>query len=58
MAANNTVPIEWSFPERNLYGDMVQVLGIGTFAGDQEATIELLLIQVGGEWRVGGFRVG
>ena len=56
MVANGIEPVEWSFPERNLVGDMVQVLGISTFAGDQEAMVELLLIQVDGEWRVGGFR--
>jgi len=57
MVANGIEPVEWSFPERNLVGDMVQVLGIGTFAGDQEGMVELLLIQVDGEWHVAGFRV-
>jgi len=36
----------------------VQVLGTGTFAGEQEAGIEVILVEVEGEWLVAGFQVG
>jgi hypothetical protein len=35
--------------------DMVQVLGTGTVAGDRQAVIEVLPVQVGGEWLIAGF---
>jgi hypothetical protein len=57
MAANDFLPVEWSFPERNMLPDRVQVLGIVTLEGDWEVIVELVLVDVDGEWRIAGFRV-
>lgn len=56
-AANEIAPVEWTFPERNLFPDRVQVLGLVTLEGDREAIAELILVEVDGDWRVAGFRV-
>jgi hypothetical protein len=55
MQDNGIDLVEWSFPERNLMEGMIQVLGLGTFAGDRQAAIEVLLVEVDGEWLVVGF---
>jgi hypothetical protein len=47
--------VEWSFPERNVMEDMVQVLGMATFVGDQQTAIEVLLVEFDGEWLIVGF---
>jgi len=57
MTDSGIRPVEWIFPERNLAAEAVQVLGTGLFPGDQQATVEVVLVQVDGEWRVAGFRV-
>lgn len=56
MRDNGIEPLEWTFFERNVTGDMVEVLGIGTLAGGQQATIEVLLAEVDGEWLIAGFQ--
>ena len=57
LVASDIAPVEWSFPERNIFPDRVQVLGLVTLEGDREAIVELLLVDVDDEWRVAGFRV-
>jgi hypothetical protein len=56
MLDNGIEPVEWSFPERNLMEGTVQVLGMGTLAGDQQVIAEVLLVQVDGEWLIAGFQ--
>ncbi|MFN2241772.1 MAG: alpha/beta hydrolase [Anaerolineae bacterium] len=55
MLSNGIELLEWSLPQRDLVGDTVEVLGTATLAGDQQASIEIVLLQVDGEWRVAGF---
>jgi hypothetical protein len=57
LADNDIAPVEWSFPERNMLPNMVQILGFITLEGDLQAYVELLMVDVDGEWRVAGFRV-
>ena len=51
-------PLDWTFASENQVDDMYQFLGTALFAGDLEADLEVVLIQVDGEWRVAGFHVG
>jgi len=55
MQDNGIELVEWSFPERNVMEDMVQVLGLGTFAGEKQTIIEVLLVELDGEWMIVGF---
>jgi hypothetical protein len=55
MLSNSIEPVEWSLPQRDVTGDTVEVFGTGTFAGDQQASIEMVMLQVDGEWLVAGF---
>jgi pimeloyl-ACP methyl ester carboxylesterase len=55
VLSNGIEPVEWSLPQRDLVGDTVEVFGTGTFAGNQQASIEMVLLQVDGEWLVAGF---
>jgi len=57
LAANDIAPVEWSFPERNMLPNMVQILGFITLEGDREGFVELLMVDVDDQWRVAGFRV-
>ena len=50
-------PVEWSFLQRDLVDETVQLFGNATFAGGQQASIEMVLVQVDGEWLVAGFHV-
>jgi hypothetical protein len=50
-------PLDWSFPARSVTDDMVQLAGTATFPGEQERLLEIVLVQVNGEWRVSGFHV-
>jgi len=54
MQDNGIELVEWSFPERNVMEDMVQVLGLGTFAGEKQTIIEVLLVELDGEWMIVG----
>jgi pimeloyl-ACP methyl ester carboxylesterase len=53
--SNGIELVEWSLPQRDLVDDTVEVFGIGTFAGDQQTSIDIVMLQVDGEWLVAGF---
>ena len=55
MLTHGFEPLEWSFPQRNVRESVVQLLGTSTLAGGQETTLEVLLVEVDGEWLVAGF---
>lgn len=57
-AVDNVIePLEWRFISRRASDDTVELAGNGTFSGDQEASLEVVLYQVDGEWLVAGFHV-
>lgn len=54
---NGIQPLDWTFFSENVVDNMVQVLGTAAFPGGVEAALEVIVIQVDGEWRVAGFHV-
>jgi hypothetical protein len=57
MVSNGIEPLAWAFTTDNVDGETLQLLGTATFPDDLELELEMVLIQVEGEWRVAGFHV-
>ncbi|MCX7839135.1 MAG: hypothetical protein N2559_06720 [Anaerolineae bacterium] len=53
----NVRPIQWSYSSRNVSNDQGQLEGSVTFVGNREGTVQLVLTQVGGTWKIAGFRL-
>jgi hypothetical protein len=53
----NVRPSQWSYSSRNITSDQGQLEGSVTFVGNREGTLQLVLIQVGGTWKIAGFRL-
>lgn len=58
MQDNGIEPLDWTFTSENQVDDTYQFIGTAQFSGDQEANLELVLVQVDGDWLVAGFHVG
>lgn len=50
-------PVQWSYSSRNINNDQGQLEGTVTFVGNREGTLQLVLTQVGGTWKIAGFRL-
>jgi hypothetical protein len=50
-------PVSWSYSSRNVSNDQGQLEGSVTFVGNKEGTLQLVLTQVGGTWKIAGFRL-
>lgn len=48
-------PVEWSYSSRNVPGDTAELIGSLTVTGGQEATMTVVLINVGDDWQVQAF---
>jgi len=51
------LPTRWSYSSRNVSGDQGELEGTVTFVGNREGTLELVLAQVGGTWKIAGFHL-
>lgn len=50
-------PVQWSYSSRNVNNDQGQLDGTVTFTGNREGTLQLVLTQVNGVWKIAGFRL-
>lgn len=50
-------PVQWSYSSRNINNDQGQLDGTVTFTGNREGTLQLVLTQVNGVWKIAGFRL-
>lgn len=53
----NVRPMRWSYASRNVSNDQGQLEGSVTFVGNREGTLQLVLTQGGGTWKIAGFRL-
>lgn len=53
----NVRPMQWSYTSRNVSNDQGQLEGNVTFVGNRQGTLQLVLTQVGGTWKIAGFRL-
>jgi len=50
-------PTQWSYTSRNVSNDQGQLDGSVTFVGNREGTLQLVLTQIGGTWKIAGFNL-
>lgn len=50
-------PVDWIFLSRSVSDEETQLLGTATFVGDQRVSLEVVLFEIDGEWRVDGFHL-
>lgn len=50
-------PTQWSYASRNIANNQGQLDGSVTFVNNREGTLQLVLTQVGGTWKIAGFRL-